>query len=515
MSELKKTTVFLVVAGLLWAAALAVSWPRSSAPENFDDQGQLFFPEFKDPLSATALEIVEWDGPTRSALPFSVKFKDGAWVIPSHSDYPADARDRLARAAGGIIGMKKDTIRTNRVEDHVDLGVLDPLDPKTVSAEGVGKRITLRDKAGNALADFILGKEVPGRSGMRFVREPNRNRVYASAIQSEPSSRFADWIETNLLKLSESSIRKVTFDNHRVDPERGELILSKVFSIDRPNAGAPWKLEVDGKAESLPEGKELDSSKITQLGTALSDLKIVGVRVKPPAVQRALEPRDQSTQTPEIDRRTEFALAQRGFYLHKGELVSNLGKVSADTAEGIVYTLRFGEVTFAEGEALSAGTKEEDEEKPKDDAKKDETKKAGEGAAGSVESRFVFVTARFDPSLIKQPAEARELDLYDDPFERSPAEREAEAKSRKDRQEREKADYEKKLADGKTQAEELSKRFAPWYYVVPGDAYRKIILEREALVRDKSAAPPSNPLGGGIQGFPPQGGDEFPGMPHP
>ena len=72
--------------------------------------------------------MVDFDPATATASRFQVKFKDGKWVIPSHYNYPADAKDRLAKTAGGVMDLTKDTIRSDRVEDQEEMGVIDPLD---------------------------------------------------------------------------------------------------------------------------------------------------------------------------------------------------------------------------------------------------------------------------------------------------------------------------------------------------------------------------------------------------
>jgi hypothetical protein len=527
MSERNKTLIYLAVTALLMLAAFLATRPRSLAPETFDDQGQAFFADFTDPLAATSLEVDDWDDTLNTARRFKVEFKDGAWTIPSHSGYPADARDRLARTAGGIIALRKDTIRSDRPEDHKDLGVLDPLDPKLTSGEGVGKRITLRDKAGNPLADFILGKEIPGRTGQRFVRKPDQNRVYGVAIKSEPSSRFADWIEPGLLKLEASSIRTVLFDNHRVDPERQTIEYGEVFELERKDASSPWTLRSprDRAPIPIPPNQELDTAKVSDLTFALSDLKIVGVRPKPPGLSAELTAMGEGQgQGMKLDRAAVNSLATRGFYLVKGELLSNLGEVDVTTQDGIVYQLRFGEITFAQGDALSAGSKEEDEPAKQEGAEKKENEKdqtaakdsasKDQNAAGPVESRFLFVTATFRPELIPKPAERTPGEIPDDPFQRTPAEREAREKADKEKAEREQAEYNQKIEAGKTKAAELARRFAPWYYVVPGDAYRKIVLDRQAFLRAKAATnpggtPPDSSL---PPGFPPLGGG-LPGLP--
>ena len=84
----------------------------------------------------------------------------------------------------------------------------------------------------------------------------------------------------------------------------------------------------------------------------------------------------------------------------------------------------------------------------------------------------------------------------------------AEQKEAKEKAEREQKDYEKKIEDGKKKAQELTDRFAAWYYVTPGDSFRSINLDRTALVKPKkadSATPPGGttpPFPGGSSSLP-------------
>ena len=145
MNELWKTLTFVVVALVLTGAAFVSTRDRAVKNETFSDQGQPFFPDFKDPLACTDLEVVDFDSSTASASRFRVMFKNNRWVIPSHYDYPADARDRLSKTAAAVMDLVKDTVRSDRVEDQEEMGVVDPLDAKTMTLKGRGKRITLRD----------------------------------------------------------------------------------------------------------------------------------------------------------------------------------------------------------------------------------------------------------------------------------------------------------------------------------------------------------------------------------
>ncbi len=125
-----------------------------------------------------------------------------------------------------------------------------------------------------------------------------------------------------------------------------------------------------------------------------------------------------------------------------------------------------------------------------------------------------MVTVSFDPTLIPQPAPAEEpkgpLTLPEDPFQKAPDDpkRIAEEKEAKDKADRAKADRDRKIADGQKRVNELSERFAGWYYVTPGDSFKAISLDRGNLIQDpkpKAAAPGGMPPGMGAsptKGFP-------------
>jgi hypothetical protein len=492
MNELLKTLVFAAVALVLSGAAYVSTRDRVVRNETFSDQGQAFFPDFQDPMRCTDLQVVDFDPGTATATPFEVKFENNKWVIPSHYNYPADARDRLSKTAAAVMLLSKDTVRSDRVEDQEEMGVVDPLDTKTSTLKGRGKRITLRDSAGQVLADFIIGEEVKDKTGQRYVRVPGQKRTYGVKVKAEPSTRFADWIETNLLKLEASHIRKIAFDNYKFNLEqgyqRGELI-----EIERKDGAAPWTMA------GLAADKELDSDKLRTLTDALADLKIVGVRTKPAGLTRELK---KST-SEGITIQSIASLQSKGFYLTKdGQLLSNQGDVLVYTDEGVVYTLRFGEVFFGAGNELTAGSPDDAEKKGEVGGSKDKDRVKKND--GTTENRFVMVTAAFDPSFIPKPKAERDndketvkpalkpgqvLDLPAEPFAPDPNDPKlvAQQKEAKERAEREQKDYETRLADGRKKVQELTDRFAAWYYVTPGDSFRSINLDRSSLEKPKKA----------------------------
>lgn len=512
MTELAKTWTFVAVALVLTGAAVVSTRDRSTRNEIFNDQGQPFFPEFKDPLACTDLEVVDFDSATATASRFRVMFKDNKWVIPSHYDYPADAKDRLSKTAAAVMDLTKDSIRSDRVEDQEEMGVIDPLDAKVASFKGRGKRITLRDGSDKVLADFVIGNEIKDRSGQRFVRVPGQKRTYGVKIKAEPSTRFADWIETNLLKLEASKIRKIEFDNYKVNLEQGYQ-RGELLDIERKDSSGPWTL-----AGGLPPDQELDSDKLRTLSDALADLKIVGVRTKPAGLTRDLKKSD--SEGIKLTAQTVASLQSKGFYMTKdGRLLSNQGDVRVFTEEGVVYTLRFGEVFFGTGDELTSGTPDDAEKKA--DAKDEKGKDKAKKSEGTTENRYVMVTVAFDPELIAKPKVEDDKDKAKDEPPTKPGEPLtipanafapdpndpkyiADQKEAKEKAERDQKDYEKKIADGKKRVQDLTDRFAAWYYLTPGDSFRSINLDRAALVKPKKAetSTPGGPGAGSTPSFP-------------
>lgn len=501
MSEMTRTLTFAGVAAALLAAAALSAWipgsgGRSSA---FEEQGEPFFPQFaeavaKDPLAARVLEIVEYDADTASVKPFQVQFADGVWTIPSHHDYPAKAQDRLARLAGAVASMKKDTIRSDRADDHEALGVVDPLDAKATSLRGRGTHVTLRDKpGGKVLADFIVGGEVPGRPGMRYVRQAGKNRTYGVNLSLDLSTEFANWIDTDLLNVPTFDVVSIEYDTRKVDPEQMTIIPGDpiVLTKQQPPAGSPSGTQATWKMDGLAEGQKVNTTKVEDAIRAVDSLRVLGVRPLP-----------QSSSNDALIR----SMASKGFYLtRQGELLSNEGSIKLSTNAGLVYTLRFGEVTFASGDALTSGTGEDKKmagedlvKKSEDPSTKDQTTKKGE-----TESRFVIVTVAFDPSLI--PVETKPADaLPDDVFAREaddPVRVEAEKKA-KEEADRLVQERERKIKEGEKKVDELNERFKNWYYVVPGADFRRVFVGREGFLGtdapSPSAATPASGLPSGL-----------------
>ena len=79
--------------------------------------------------------------------------------------------------------------------------MIDPLDEENPATKGRGTRITISEKE-TALADFIVGNKVEGEDDKRYVRKFGEDKVYRVSARFDVSTKFSDWAETDLLKVT-------------------------------------------------------------------------------------------------------------------------------------------------------------------------------------------------------------------------------------------------------------------------------------------------------------------------
>jgi hypothetical protein len=355
-SELLKTGLFVAAAGVALAVAAWVE-PGAYKAEVFDDVGQPFFPRFTDVNDVRAIEVVDYDEAEATARPLKVEMRRGRWVIASHYDYPAEARDRLAQTAASLLDLKREQVVSDQWEEHGAYGVIDPLDSKNPSLQGRGKRVTLRDAGGLALAELVLGSPVKDKAGYRYVRVPGEKRTYAVRIDSDPSANFGDWVEANLLRLSSSDIRKITVTTYVLDEQMGRL--SNLERVTYTREGDRWTSDPPGRAGRAPA-----------IASALASLRIAGVRPKPETLADMLRKRQLMLTLESV-----MAMRQRGYLITPdGRILATAGDMIVETARGVQFILRFGEVVS--GVSATA---------------------AAEGAGGAAvkqsEDRYLFVSA--------------------------------------------------------------------------------------------------------------------------
>ena len=326
MTESVKTAV-LAGAALVLAISAAVVEPEARVPAILSDQGEPFYPNFTDPQAPRTIEVVDYDEATATAIPLKVQFQQGKWVIASHYNYRVDIGDRLSKTAAALMYLKKDAVRSDSPLDHAKYGVVDPLDEKAGGLTGRGKRVTLRDANGAILADYIFGKPVEGKPGYRYVRVPGQKRTYAVKTDADPSARFADWVNAGLLRIASASIRKVTINRYNIDPSGGM-------------SHAETTVLTQDKGQWGTAGEKLNLPAVHAMAAALDSLKIVDVRPKPPGLAAGLRHEELA-----LTLETALSLQKAGyFFTPQGRVYSSEGDMTVETNNGLMYSLRFGEL---------------------------------------------------------------------------------------------------------------------------------------------------------------------------
>ena len=196
-----------------WLGSLAPGTASDNVPA---EVGSKLFPKFDSPLAAKSLEIISYDEATATISDFKVAQVNGVWSIPSHSNYPADAREHMAQAATSLWDLEILGISSTSPGDQELYGVIAP-DPTKLrpGMSGVGRRVTLKDDKDNVLADLVIGNEVKDQPTLRYVRVADRDQICRVAIRTDKlSTKFEDWIEKDLLKLNAFDVRQVELNDY-------------------------------------------------------------------------------------------------------------------------------------------------------------------------------------------------------------------------------------------------------------------------------------------------------------
>lgn len=389
-NEFLKTTA-AVAGAALFAFAVYFFSPSTAAFAPSEQLGEYFF-EF-DPVKAGTLEIVEYLPETASIRELKVEQDaSGRWVIPSHENYPTDAKERLGKAASAIRFVKRGTKITSQRADHESLGVVDPRTENQPGVKGIGTRVAVKE-GGKEVAALIVGLPDKDKSDLRYVRIAGQDDVYLGQIDlGRLSTKFEDWIETDLLQMQGFALRDLIFDDYKVEIAVGPggqgrmkivpVDLLKASYDDKKDpkdrwtlatapAGAP--LAANFKPLTPSAGEAIDVEALDGAKTALDDLKIVDVRKKPDELIAALNGKGQGP-SPQV--MNDFM--QKGYFASReGGLRSKEGELYVSVDGGVRYILMFGSLAPTET------------------------------GLGGGERRYLFVRADLDLEQIPSPVEEK------------------------------------------------------------------------------------------------------------
>jgi hypothetical protein len=413
LSETNRTLVYVGVAVLSIGAASLTHYATRPKPDTeYEGVGQEFYPEFQDPTAAQMLRVVAYDKDTASVKQFKVEYKDGKWRIPSHHDYPADGKDRLARTAASVIGTARTALKSRLKSQQAQYEVVDPEDTDATILTGRGQKITIAKSDGTVLAEFVIGKQAEGQTDVYYVRgtkTQDPDGIYLAKLKIDLSTKFSDWIEPDLLKVDRDKLTDIKSDNYSIDEQQGALIPGEITELTRKTPNDPWTLiGLDTKKD------ELKTDVVNQIVNNLDSLRLVGVRPKPPGVNPDLSINKKLVDSRQLEMALQVDMANHGFYLagdRKGNMkvVSKEGEFDAGTNEGLRYTLRFGQIFTGTEFDIETGLSKSGEKAK--DAKKEGDKKGDPAGANAADKskeptkkgRYLMVYATFDPKLVGEP----------------------------------------------------------------------------------------------------------------
>ncbi len=398
MSESAKTYTLIGVAVVLAALAF-VFQPHMTSGELEGQVNEPLFTDWQDASAAKSLQITSVDETTNSLVNFKVADVDGRWVVPSHDNYPADAKDHVFKAASSLIGLRVLAVMSDIPGDQETFGVVEPNEKTltTSSFSGFGRLVVVKDATGKDLARLIIGKEdkstaESGSANLRFVRRAGQDRIYRVALDTDVfTTKFQDWVDADILAIKQPwDITNMLLHDYSI-----EQTINRKADIDLSfdDAKAAWSVKQlteyknnVPKVTKLPPTEELDSTKLNDLKSNISGMKLANVTQKPTNFAAKLKSGKLWMGDPEA----EASLEDSGFVAlprkNPTDVLGVGGDVTLGMKDGVEYKIRFGGAAMTlkgdSGEKKSAGAKN--------------TKST------SIE-RAVFVTARFNPDLIPKP----------------------------------------------------------------------------------------------------------------
>jgi hypothetical protein len=579
MTETTKTISFVAVA----LVALVAGWATKPTSAKLDAKtlvGQVLDKNFTDPGEAKRLRLVKFDEDTATLRDFEVAEQDGLWTIPSKNGYPADAEKQMAEAATSLMDRKILSIASENAGDHDQYGVIDPLSPKLeVGQKGVGTHVTVSDIHKEPLVDWIIGKEVKDSQNQHYVRQANRDIVYVVDVNPDRlSTNFEDWIEKDLLKLSPWEIQKVQINDYSAElqpvmTEQGLAVQvawdpRSEMTLGYDDKGGKWtplalkkfnKVKGDYADFKLADDEELNSKKLDELKTSLTDLKIVDVVKKPAGLSADLKAGGDflgNSEARQDLRSRGFAAIPNRSGGEGQEIISNEGEVLCTLVNGVEYVLRFGDLRMAAS----------DDAKGKDAEAAAADKSKAKSNDKNVQ-RYLFVMARFNEDDVKKPelaelpalpegvdeksvaADEKRTDEDKDANADGDAAKPEGAKTDAEKSEGEKADakadgeekkagdeksdevkkviaerkrieaenqhkldeYQQKLDKGRQAVKDLNLRFGDWYFVVSNGVFQKIRLASDDVIKKKDKVEPADAGKKSAAGLP---GQSIPGLPN-
>jgi hypothetical protein len=251
----------ITLAGLAAVMAGLATWStrKESQKNEAASLGNKAFPSIQRQVNE--ISSIHIQSPAETA---TITRVEGTWRVPGKWNYPADfgkIQDLLRKLADTKILQSVQTTPAERGE----LQLLTPADSGATNREQCATSIQLLNGQGSVISSLYLGKTrsrpgpEPGMGGFpdsQFVMTDKGQASLIGDTFQEVTTRDKDWLNTDFLTITDIIAVHVT------GITSGDIHATRTAPAD--------DLKVQG---TIPDNKEVDSTKLRALGSALNYLR--------------------------------------------------------------------------------------------------------------------------------------------------------------------------------------------------------------------------------------------------
>ncbi len=455
-------TFLLGVSAAVLAAVAAWFYPWPQEVAQSGKVGELLFEGFT-PSQVRSIEITRFNSDRQALERIQLQRKGERWVLPATADFNANNALQVARAINSVLDRKVLEKISDDQQDHLKNGVIDP--DQFQSAElrsGLGRRITLKDRNGQPLADLIVGFPLQNaeQQGLFCVRIPGEPPVYSVQFDLEAlTTRFQDWVDPNLLGLRNQQNPEgqlpayLRLDAYRIDAAKlaeptakTRLYRAEIGDVDGAlgirrleiPAGEQW----EAIAASDDQKRILMETPLRQLG----NWTFPEVRLKAKPLADFLKSPGNVAEPAMFASLAEFGFRQTAPAGGPARFEGTGGELIVGLESGVQLHAYIGNITGS----IQSGTKL---------------------------NRFLLLVAELDPSALTEPVPP------------TPAEGGELTEEQQRGYQRELDAWKAKVKSAEDLVTEYNRQYAPWYYALADEVYQRLLPELPEL--PKASTPPA------------------------
>ena len=257
----QRTVIALAVAAVVAVGGAAWQWQRTHSGFVEAARGERLLPVLLDKANDVAAISVKQGNKS-----FRIIRNDDASYKLEGSDFPVKG-GKFQSAIVAAASLENFEAKTARDDKYPLIEVDDPAAP-----DAKGRLVTFEDKAGNTLAEVILGRKARGRVGGaiadgQYVRLPDEAQSWLARGVVEGDANLSTWVDTGVVEMNIDKVVLAAFL-----PQGGEELVVRRVGVTE---GGQAKFEID----NVPEGRKPQSDlTVRYAATDIANSQFIDVR---------------------------------------------------------------------------------------------------------------------------------------------------------------------------------------------------------------------------------------------